>query len=228
MRRRPAGWNLGSAIDNTEVKGSQSQEVTEMLGNLVRNWWTFVVQGVLAIGIGVAAFTVPGPTLAAFIAVFAAYAIVSGVFETAAGFSMAGGPKWSLVAGGLLGIAVGVIAFASPESTAVAVTLLVGIYAIATGVARLSAAYMLPSTSSRWLLGLSGVISVAFGVLLIASPNTGVLAVLWLIGYYAIFAGILSIAFGLRLRSAGEDVETLKAELTGTKATTTESTAASH
>ena len=52
--------------------------------------------------------------------------------------------------------------------------------------------------------------------------------VLWLIGYYAIFAGILSIAFGLRLRSAGEDVETLKAELTGTKATTTESTAASH
>jgi uncharacterized membrane protein HdeD (DUF308 family) len=98
----------------------------DMVGNLVRNWWTFVLQGVLAIGVGVAAFVVPGPTLAAFIAVFAAYAIVSGVFETAAGFSMAGGPKWSLVAGGLLGIAVGAIAIASPGSTALTATLLVG------------------------------------------------------------------------------------------------------
>ena len=198
-----------------------------MVGNLVRNWWTFVVQGVLAIGIGIAAFAVPGPTLAAFIAVFAAYATVSGIFETAAGFSMAGGPKWSLVAGGLLGIAVGAIAFASPASTAVAVTLLVGIYSIATGVARLSAAYMLGKNSQRGLLAFSGVISVLFGVLLVAAPGAGVLAVLWLIGYYAIFAGILTVAFGLRLRGVGKDVETIKSTLTGT-GSTTESAAASH
>ena len=199
-----------------------------MIGNLVRNWWTFVLQGVLGIGIGIAAFVVPGPTLAAFIAVFGAYAIVSGVFETAAGFSMEGGPKWSLVAGGLLGIVVGVIAFASPASTAVAVTLLVGIYAIATGVARVSASYMLGKNSDRWLLGLSGVISVAFGVLLVAAPGAGVLAVLWLIGYYAIFAGLLAIAFGLRLRGVKEDVSTFESKLTGNQGTTTESTAASH
>ena len=199
-----------------------------MARNLVHNWWAFVLQGVLAIGVGIAAFAIPGPTLAAFIAVFAAYAIVSGVFETVAGFSMSGGPKWSLVAGGLLGIAVGVIAFASPASTALAVTLLVGIYAIATGVARTSAAYMLPGTTSqRWLLGLSGVISVLFGVLLVAAPGAGVLAVLWLIGYYAIFAGILAIAFGLRLRGVGEDVSNFESKLTGNQGTTTESTAAS-
>ena len=198
-----------------------------MIGNLVRNWWTFVVQGVVAIGIGIAAFAVPGPTLAAFLAVFAAYATVSGVFETVAGFSMAGGPKWSLVAGGLLGIAVGAIAFVSPASTALAVTLLVGIYAIATGVARVSAAYMLGNNSQRGLLALSGVISVLFGVVLVAAPGAGVLAVLWLIGYYAIFAGILTVAFGLRLRGVGKDVETIKSTLSGTHGTT-ESAAASH
>ena len=197
-----------------------------MVGNLVRNWWTFVLQGVLAIGVGVAAFVVPGPTLAAFIAVFAAYAIVSGVFETAAGFSMAGGPKWSLVAGGLLGIAVGAIAIVSPGSTALAVTLLVGIYAIATGVARTSAAYMLRTSSERWLLALSGIVSIAFGVLLVAAPGAGVLAVLWLIGYYAIFAGILQIAVGLRLRGVGKDVSNFEAKLTGSQGTT-ESTATS-
>jgi uncharacterized membrane protein HdeD (DUF308 family) len=199
----------------------------DMVGNLVRNWWTFVLQGVLAIGVGVAAFVVPGPTLAAFIAVFAAYAIVSGVFETAAGFSMAGGPKWSLVAGGLLGIAVGAIAIASPGSTALAVTLLVGIYAIATGVARTSAAYMLRNSSERGLLALSGIVSIAFGVLLVAAPGAGVMAVLWLIGYYAIFAGILAIAVGLRLRGVGKDVSNFEAKLTGSQGTTTESTATS-
>jgi uncharacterized membrane protein HdeD (DUF308 family) len=59
-----------------------------MAGNLIRNWWAFVLQGVLAIGVGVAAFAVPGPTLAAFLAVFGAYAIVGGLFEIAGGFSM--------------------------------------------------------------------------------------------------------------------------------------------
>ena len=199
-----------------------------MVGNLVRNWWAFVLQGVLAIGVGVAAFAAPGPTLGAFLVVFAVYAIVTGAFEIAGGLSMAGGPKWSLVVGGIAGIAVGVFTFASPDTTAVAVTLLVGIYAIATGVARTAAAYMLGNFSRNWLLGLSGIASVLFGVLLIAAPGTGVLAVLWLIGYYAIFAGILAIAFGLRLRGIGKDVSSFESQLTGNKGTTTESTAASH
>ena len=184
-----------------------------MVGNLVRNWWAFVLQGVLAIGVGVAAFAVPGATLAAFLAVFGAYAIVAGVFEIVGGFSMPNGPKWSLVLGGIASIAVGVITFMSPASTAVAATLLVGIYAIAVGVARTSAAYMLGSVGNTWLIGLSGIVSVLFGVLLIAAPGDGVLAVLWLIGFYAIFAGILAIAFGLRLRSVGDDVSGFESKL---------------
>jgi uncharacterized membrane protein HdeD (DUF308 family) len=199
-----------------------------MVGNLVRNWWAFVLQGVLAIGVGFAAFLVPGPTLAAFIAVFAAYAIVSGAFEIVGGFSMAGGPKWSLVGAGVAGTAVGALAIASPAGTAVAVTLLVGIYAIATGVARTAAAYTLGGFRRNWLLGLSGVVSVLFGILLIAAPGDGVLAVLWLIGYYAIFAGIMTIGFGLRLRGIGKDVSTFESKLTGAGSTTTGSTAASH
>jgi len=202
-----------------------------MVGNLVRNWWAFVVQGVLAIGVGVAAFTVPGATLAAFVVVFGAYAIVGGLFEIAGGFSMPNGPKWSLVLGGIASIALGVITFASPASTAVAATLVVGIYAIAIGVARTSAAYTLGRLGNSWALGLSGVVSVVFGVLLIAAPGDGVLAVLWLIGFYAIFAGIMAIAFGLRLRGLGEDVSSFESKLdaaTGTTTGTTGNTAASH
>ena len=198
-----------------------------MVGNLVRNWWAFVLQGVLAIGVGVAAFAVPGATLAAFLVVFGAYAIVGGLFEIAGGFSMPNGPKWSLVLGGIASIAVGAITFASPASTAVAATLVVGIYAIAVGVARTSAAYSLGRLGNTWLLGLSGIVSVVFGVLLIAAPGDGVLAVLWLIGYYAIFAGIMAIAFGLRLRGVGQDVESLESKVSASS-TTTGTTATSH
>ena len=204
-----------------------------MVGNLIRSWWAFVLQGVLAIGVGLAAFFVPGPTLAAFIAVFAAYVIVTGAIEIGAGLSMQGGPKWSLVVGGIAGIALGVLTFASPQNTAVAVTLLVGIWSIATGVLRTAAAYMMGKLSQTWLLALSGIVSVVFGVLLIANPSTGVLAVLWLIGYYAIFAGVLSIAFGLRLRGVGKDVSDFESTVTGgtpntTTGSTTGSTASSH
>ena len=184
-----------------------------MVRNFLKNWWAFVLQGVLAIGVGVAAFVVPGPTLAAFIAVFAAYAIATGVFEMAAGFNMPGGTKWSLVAGGLAGIAVGVLAVVSPASTAVAVTLLVGIYSIVTGVARTAAANIVGNFRENWPLGLSGIVSVLFGVLLIAAPGEGVLAVLWLIGFYAIFAGITSIAFGLQLGGVDKDVSSIEKTL---------------
>jgi uncharacterized membrane protein HdeD (DUF308 family) len=207
---------------------SKVQGVVEMVRNLISHWWAFVLQGVLALGIGFAAFVVPGPTLAAFLAVFAAYAIVTGVVEIGAGLRMDGGRKWSLVLGGVAGIAVGIIAILAPATTAVAVTLLVGIYSIATGVARTAAAYMLGSLRDNWVLGLSGVVSVIFGVLLIAAPGAGILAVLWLIGYYAIFAGITTVVFGLRLRGVDQNVANFEKTLTGDTGTTKESTAASH
>ena len=193
-----------------------------MIGNLVRNWWTFVLQGLLATFVGVAAFVVPGPTLAALIAAFAAYAIVTGAFELVAGFGMEGGPKWSFVIGGFAGIAVGMLTLASPQTTAVTVTLLVGVYAIVTGVVRTAAAYMVGSLGQTWPLALSGIVSVFFGALLIANPGTGVLAVLWLIGWYAIFAGMSAIAFGLRLRGIGKGTSELVTKLTasGTTGTT--------
>ena len=190
-----------------------------MVGNLIRNWWAFVLQGVLAIFVGVAAFLVPGPTLAAFIAVFAVYAIVTGGLELFAGFSIQGGPKWSLVIAGMAGIATGILTIAWPEATAVAVTLLVGVYAIVAGVGRTAGAYMLRSIGQTWLLGLSGIASVVFGVLLILNPSAGVLGVLWLIGWYALFAGTSAIAFGLRLRGIGKDVSDFEARVTANSAT---------
>jgi uncharacterized membrane protein HdeD (DUF308 family) len=172
-----------------------------MNGTLTRAWWVFAVRGIVAIALGVLAFVMPGPTLVALIAVFAVYALFDGVLAIVSGVGAPGGPRWWIVLGGVAGIAVGLFTIASPGTTTLALVLLIGIWAIVTGVAEVISAYTLRSVIDReWLLALSGVISVAFGVLLVVSPGDGIFAVLWLIGYYAIFAGVMYLAMAFRLR----------------------------
>jgi uncharacterized membrane protein HdeD (DUF308 family) len=176
-----------------------------MIGSLSRNWWAFAIRGILAIALGILAFVEPGITLVALIAVFAAYAIFDGVLAIAAGVSVEGGPRWLFILGGILGIAIGLLTLNRPDITAIALVYLIAVWAIATGVSEAAAAYSFREVlENEWLLAISGVVSVAFGVLLIFEPGDGVLAVLWLIGFYAIFAGVMYIGAGLRLRSVHE------------------------
>src|SRR6266536_4037694 len=178
-----------------------------MFEPLTDSWKVFVIRGVAAIILGVLALAVPGPTLAGLLIVFGAYAIVDGVFAVAAGLGMNGGPSWWLVLGGIAGIIVGIFTFASPGTTAVALVYLIAFWALVTGGAEIAAAIGLRKViDNEWLLALSGVLSIAFGALLAFDANDGVLAILWLIGFYAIFFGVMSVGVGLRLRSVGKDV----------------------
>jgi uncharacterized membrane protein HdeD (DUF308 family) len=187
----------------------------DMSKELNRDSWLFIVRGIVAIAIGVLAFVYPSPTLAALIIVFGFYAVFNGVFAIAAGLDAFTRPNWLLVAGGLASIAIGIYAFFQPNTTAEALVVVVGIFAIVTGVAELAAAATIGSVvGGRFLFALSGVVALALGVLLIMSPSTGILSVLWLIGFYAIFAGVMYIAMGLGLRDvagAAKSVETRSA-----------------
>jgi uncharacterized membrane protein HdeD (DUF308 family) len=196
--------------------GSHVRRQGTMVGSLSRNWWAFVLRGIVAIALGVLAFASPGATLVALIAVFAAFAIFDGILAIAAGISVDGGPRWMFILGGILGIVIGVLTINRPDITAVALVLLIGVWAIATGVAEAVAAYSFREVlENEWLLALSGIVSVAFGALLIFAPGDGVLALLWLIGFYAILAGILYIAAGLRLRSVHEKLQPLEKAMGG-------------
>ncbi len=175
-----------------------------MRETLTRNWWAFGLRGIVAIVLGVLAFVVPGPTLVALIAVFAAYAIIDGVLAIVAGAMSPGGPRWWILLGGIAGVAIGLFTIYSPGTTAIALAILIGVWSIVTGVAEIVAAYTLRRViDGELLIAVSGVVSVAFGVLLVVSPGTGVLAILWLIGFYAIFAGVMYLAMAFRLRSLG-------------------------
>jgi uncharacterized membrane protein HdeD (DUF308 family) len=178
-----------------------------MIGMLSQNWWAFALRGVVAIALGILVFVEPGATLVALIAVFAAYAIFDGVLAIAAGASIEGGPRWMFIVGGLLGIALGLLTIERPDVTAVALVFLIGVWAIATGVSEAVAAYQFRAVlENEWLLVLSGVVSFGFGALLIVAPGAGIYAVLALIGYYALLAGIIYLGVAYRLRSVHKKV----------------------
>ncbi len=171
---------------------------------LSRNWWAFAIRGVLAILAGVLAILVPGPALAALILVFGAYSIVDGAFAIAAGMGASGGPRWLMILGGVAGLVIGAFAFTQPTLTALALLTVIAAWAIATGIFEILAAIRLREIIDReWVLVLNGVISVAFGAFLLISPGAGALALIWLIGWYAIVAGAMYLAVAWRLRGHG-------------------------
>jgi Uncharacterized conserved protein len=93
------------------------------------------------------------------------------------------------------------VTFVSPGLTALALLYVIAAWAIVRGVFEIIAAiHLRKELENEWLLALSGLLSVALGVLLIAAPGAGALALLWWIGGFAIIAGILMIVLGMRLK----------------------------
>lgn len=175
-----------------------------MLSVYTGSWWAMVLRGIAAIAFGVLAFVWPGITVAALIFLWGAYALVDGAFSIAAGIRSHGEYKrwWFLLLEGVLSIAAGIVAFVMPGITALILLILIAAWAIVTGVFEIAAAIQLrKEIKGEWLLGLAGAASVLFGVAMFLNPAAGALAVVWLIGVYAIFFGVLLVALGLRLHS---------------------------
>ena len=173
-----------------------------MLNVFARSWWALLLRGIAAVAFGVLAFVWPGITLTALVLLWGAYAFVDGAFSMIAGVKSHGESTrwWVLLVEGILGVAAGVIAFMIPGITALILLLLIAAWAIVTGVFEIAAAIQMRKyIRGEWLLILAGIASIIFGVLLFINPAAGALAVVWLIGAYAIVFGILMIALSLRL-----------------------------
>lgn len=170
---------------------------------LARVWWAFLLRGVLAILFGVLAFMNAVIAAIALVALFAAWAIIDGVTGIIAGWRTRGQDKnwWWSVAEGVLGVVAGVIAVLLPGTAAVALVLVIGAWAVITGVLEIYGAIKLREQISGelWLV-LAGLGSILFGVLLFLFPTMGVLTLTWIIGGFAIVFGVLFILVGLRLK----------------------------
>ena len=108
---------------------------------------------------------------------------------------------WWLAIVGLLGILVGILTLAWPGITALVLLLFIAGWAIATGILQIVGAVRLrKEIDNEWLLIASGVLSVIFGLILVVQPGAGALALLYVIGFYAVLYGILLVGLSLRLR----------------------------
>jgi uncharacterized membrane protein HdeD (DUF308 family) len=163
-----------------------------------------LIRGMASIVIGILAIAWPGITIAVLVGIFGVYAIIDGITNLFIGFSRerAGGRSWAHVGQGLVGIGAGVLAFLWPGVTALALVFFIGAWAVVTGVFEIVAAIRLRKViKGEWLLALSGALSVAFGLLVFAFPGAGAVGIAFVLGTYAVAAGLILVMLGIRLRS---------------------------
>jgi uncharacterized membrane protein HdeD (DUF308 family) len=182
-----------------------------VLETLKTSWWLLVLRGVAAVLFGVLAFAWPGLTAGVLVILFGAYSLVNGFFTL--GLAMRA-PKGTpgigtLVLLGIIGVAAGVVTFFYPGITAISLLSVIAAWAILTGILEIAAAIKLrQQLSNEWMLILSGVLSVAFGVLVIAMPNAGALSIIWLIGFYAILFGVMMLTLAIKVKGFVSEAKT--------------------
>jgi uncharacterized membrane protein HdeD (DUF308 family) len=174
---------------------------------LARWWWTFIVRGVLAIAFGVLAFIAPGLGIAVLVGLFAAWALIDGVTSLFTGVRTRETDKnwWLEILEGVVSIAAGVIALLFPVFAADILVLIIAAWAVVTGIFEIVAAIRLrEQIKGEFWLGLAGVASILFGVVLFLFPAAGALSLVWLIGSFAIVFGVFLVILGWRLRAIDE------------------------
>ncbi len=181
-----------------------------MLAKLLSQyWWVLLLRGILAILFGVVAYAWPGLTLATLVMFFAAFVLVDGVFDVFHAFSgrQENEHWWALLLEGLLGIAFGVITWVNPGVTTLVLLLFIAFWALATGVLRIFMAIRLrKEIEGEWWLILSGLASALFGVVVLARPGAGALAMLLFIAAWSIVVGIFLVVLSFRVRSFGKQL----------------------
>jgi uncharacterized membrane protein HdeD (DUF308 family) len=174
-----------------------------MQKTLSRYWWLVVLRGILAIIFGILAFVWPDITVGVLVMLFGIYALVDGVSALASGISDRSSNRrwWALLLEGAAGIAAGIIAFVWTGITAIVLLYLIAAWAFVTGVMEIAAAIALrEEIKGEWALGLSGLASIIFGFIIFFNPGAGALALIWMIGAYAVLFGGLLIYLGFNLR----------------------------
>lgn len=174
-----------------------------MVGLVARDWWVYAVRGIAAFLFGVLAFMSPGPALAVLVLMFGAYAVVDGVallVALARGDTLARSHAWATGLMGIAGIGFGVATWLWPGITALTLLYLVAGWSITVGALQIVAAieFRREIEGELWM-ALGGVVSVAFGLVLVAFPGSGLVSLAFLVGIWAITSGFSSLALSARL-----------------------------
>ncbi|MBI4100924.1 HdeD family acid-resistance protein [Candidatus Microgenomates bacterium] len=175
---------------------------------LQRASWTVGLRGLAAVLFGVVLFAWPDITLELLIKVFAIYAFVEGLVVALGSLryrhEVSDWPTLMLL--GVFSALVGIFMFAKPELTELAFLYLIAARALVVGVLDIGVGVQVRrEVKDEWLVFLSGLASVLFGVIVFARPAESAVALVWLISLYAVVHGLFMMAFAMRAKGlAGE------------------------
>jgi uncharacterized membrane protein HdeD (DUF308 family) len=174
-----------------------------MLHAISRKWWVPLIRGICAILFGLFAITSPVVSLFVLALLYGVVVFADGVTGIVLGIrgGMDGRSWWEMILLGLLGVFAGFVAIFWPHLTIIILVFIIAWWAIIRGIFEIVAAIRLRKViEGEWVLILSGIVTVLFGVFLLFRPIAGALALMLLVGWFMIFLGILAIAFSFRLR----------------------------
>jgi uncharacterized membrane protein HdeD (DUF308 family) len=170
---------------------------------------SLILTGILAVIVGIIAIAWPGVTVLALVILFAVYAFIAAGMQAARAFSSRdAGPVFGHLLLGLIDLAAGVVALVWPGPTAYVLVIIVAAWALVGGVAEIVAGFGAGETAgTRAMFILTGLVSVAFGVLLFARPNVGAVTLALLFGLYSMIYGFTQISAGVQVRQLGKSFQ---------------------
>lgn len=181
-----------------------------LLETLAQRWWLFAVRGALAILFGLMALAWPGLTLLVLVFLWGFYAIIDGVTALYISFTQREWPTADRVMQGVLGtigLIAGLVAIVWPGLTAGALLLVIAVWSIVAGIVQIAAAIRMRKViTNEWFSVVTGALAVLLGIILLASPGSGALALVVTIGIFAIMWGVVLLLFSFRLRSLTKTV----------------------
>lgn len=177
-----------------------------MLDVMARNWWMLLIRGFAAVLFGLAIlFVWPGLVIQTMVLVFAVYAVIDGIFAFISGIRNRENPRWwAAVLEGGVGVLAGIGAFLFPGLAVLTLLYIIAFWAVLTGVMEIAGALQLRrEIDNEWMLILSGVLSIIFGIVLVVFPESSLLTLLWLYGGLSIAFGVVMVILAFRVRNAG-------------------------
>jgi len=172
---------------------------------VAKNWWLFVVLGVICVGTGIAAMVWPDLTLLTLGILAGIYLMIAAVLEIID--AVAGEPGGRAISAilGVIALIAGLICIRRPGESLLAIVIVVGVYLVANGVIRFVRVFS--SEGNRWWGIAAGAIDLIAGIVVLSWPELGLVTLAVFFAITMLTRGIFSIVIGFKLRGL-RDVDT--------------------
>ena len=166
---------------------------------IARNWWLFVVLGVVCLATGIAALVWPDITLLALGIIAGIYLMLAAVMEFIDAVAGAPGGRAMSAVLGVIALLAGLICFRRPGESLMVVELAVAFYLVAAGLLRIVRALF--ADGRRWWGVAFGVVETGIGIVLLSWPGIGLRTLAFVFALTMLFRGLVAVVAGLKLRS---------------------------